>query len=60
MHSVFLWIGFNVFIVFLLIIDLKVFNRQAHEIHIKESLMWSGVWIAISLLFNVGVYFWFG
>jgi tellurite resistance protein TerC len=60
MHSVFLWIGFNVFIVFLLIIDLKVFNRKAHEIHIKESLMWSGVWIAISLLFNVGVYFWFG
>jgi len=60
MHSVFLWIGFNVFIVFLLIIDLKVFNRKAHEIHIKESLMWSGIWIAISLLFNVGVYFWFG
>jgi tellurite resistance protein TerC len=37
-----------------------VFNRKPHEISIKESLMWSGVWIAISLLFNIGVYFWFG
>jgi tellurite resistance protein TerC len=60
MHTILLWIGFNVFIFFLLIVDLKVINRKPHEVGIKESLMWSGVWIAISLLFNVGVYFWFG
>jgi tellurite resistance protein TerC len=60
MHSILLWVGFNLFIFFLLTIDLKVFNRKPHEISIKESLIWSGVWIAISLLFNVGVYFWFG
>ena len=60
MHPVILWIGFNLFVLFLLTIDLKVLNRKPHEISIKESLMWSGVWIAISLLFNVGVYFWFG
>jgi tellurite resistance protein TerC len=60
MHSILLWVGFNLFILFLLIIDLKVLNRRPHEISIKESLMWSGVWIAISLLFNIGVYSWFG
>lgn len=60
MHSILLWIGFNLFILFLLTIDLKVLNRKPHEISIKESLLWSGVWIAISLLFNIGVYFWFG
>jgi tellurite resistance protein TerC len=60
MHSIFLWIGFNLLIFFLLIIDLKVINRRSHEISIKESLMWSGVWIALSLLFNIGVYFWLG
>ncbi|MGD0037165.1 MAG: TerC family protein [Bacteroidota bacterium] len=60
MHTILLWVGFNIFIIVLLTLDLKVFNRKPHEISIKESLMWSGVWIAISLLFNIGVYFWFG
>jgi tellurite resistance protein TerC len=60
MHTILLWVGFNIFILVLLTLDLKVFNRKPHEISIKESLMWSGVWIAISLLFNIGVYFWLG
>ena len=60
MHTILLWVGFNVFILILLTLDLKVLNRKPHEISIKESLMWSGIWIAISLLFNIGVYFWFG
>jgi tellurite resistance protein TerC len=60
MHPILLWIGFNLFIFFLLAIDLKVINRRPHEISIKESLLWSCVWIAISLLFNIGVYFWLG
>jgi tellurite resistance protein TerC len=60
MHTILLWVGFNIFIVFLLIVDLMVFNRKAHEIGIRESLVWSGVWILISLLFNVGVFFWYG
>ena len=60
MHPVLLWIGFNIFIFFLLTVDLKVINRRPHEISIRESLLWSGVWIAISLLFNIGVYFWLG
>jgi tellurite resistance protein TerC len=41
-------------------VDLKVFNRSPHEITIKESLIWSGVWIGISLLFNIGIFFWYG
>jgi tellurite resistance protein TerC len=60
MHTVILWVGFNLFILFLLIIDLMVFNRKPHEIGIRESLLWSGVWILISLLFNVGVFLWYG
>jgi tellurite resistance protein TerC len=60
MYTILLWTGFNLFVLFLLVIDLKVFNRTAHEITIKESLIWSACWIAISLLFNVGIYFWYG
>jgi len=60
MHTFLLWAGFNLFVFFLLVFDLKVLNRKPHEISIKESLMWSGVWIALSFLFNIGVYYWFG
>ncbi len=60
MHTALLWIGFNAFILLLLVIDLKVLNRKPHEIGIRESLTWSAVWIGISLGFNVLVYFWYG
>ena len=39
---------------------MKLINRKPHEIGIRESLLWSGVWIAISLLFNMGIYYWLG
>lgn len=54
------WILFNLFVVGMLVLDLKVFQRQAHEIHIKEALGWSAFWIALALIFNVLVYKWFG
>jgi len=59
-NELFLWIGFNAVILGLLALDLIVFNRRPHEIKIKESLLWSAFWIAISLCFNVVVYFWRG
>lgn len=56
MGSLSLWISFNVFILFLLALDLGVFNRKAHEVSVKEALTWSGVWIGIAMLFNLGLY----
>lgn len=56
-HSLTLWIVFNIFIVAMLIIDLVVFNRKEHEISIKESLIWTGVWIFLACVFGVGIYF---
>lgn len=55
-----LWIGFNIFVVGMLIVDLGVFHRQAHVVKIKEALLWSAVWIALALTFNLGIYFWRG
>jgi tellurite resistance protein TerC len=60
MYRILLWVGFNLFVLFLLVLDLKIFNRRPHEIQIKESLIWSAIWIAISLVFNVGIYLWYG
>jgi tellurite resistance protein TerC len=36
-----------------------VFHR-AHEVGVREALLWTAVWIALALLFNAGVYVWFG
>ncbi|NVO09638.1 MAG: TerC family protein [Bacteroidales bacterium] len=54
------WIGFIIFVLLMLSLDLFVFNRKPHEIKIKEALLWSGFWIALALLFNYGVFIWFG
>src|SRR5262244_2181857 len=45
------WIGFCVFILIMLAIDLGVFNRRPHEITYKDAAIWSVVWIALALIF---------
>jgi tellurite resistance protein TerC len=55
-----LWAGFTVFVLVMLALDLGVFHRKAHEVSVREALVWTGVWIGLSLLFGVGVYVWFG
>lgn len=55
--TIWLWIGFNLFVLALLAIDLGVFHRKAHAVSIKEAAIWSAVWISLSLLFNLGIYF---
>ncbi len=55
-----LWIGFTLVVLALLALDLGVFHRKAHAVGWREALGWSIFWIALSLLFNVGVYFRFG
>ena len=55
-----LWIGFTLLVLALLGLDLGVFHRRAHEARVREALLWTVVWISLALVFNVGVYFWFG
>ena len=56
----YIWLAFNLFVIIMLIIDLRVFHREAHEISVREALIWSAVWIATALSFNVIIYFWLG
>lgn len=51
-----LWTIFSLLIASLLVLDLGVFQRKAHVIKLKEALLWSLFWIALSLLFNFFVY----
>ena len=57
MDTIWLWIGFIVFVVFLLELDLGVFHRKAHVPGLRESLVWTVVWVAVALAFNVCIYF---
>jgi tellurite resistance protein TerC len=54
-----LWVGFNAFVILMLILDLGVFHRKSHEVKMKEALTWSGVWITLALIFNVGLYYFY-
>lgn len=53
------WVLFNVFVLLMLALDLGVFNRKNHEIKIKEALIWSGVWVSLALIFNLGLYYFY-
>jgi len=57
---IFLWIGFNVFVLALLAVDLGVFHRKAHAVSIKEATAWSIVWVSLAMIFNLGIYFTWG
>ena len=46
------WVGFNVFVLAMLAVDLGIFHRDAHAVSVKEALTWSVVWITLSLAFN--------
>lgn len=56
-NNLLLWIGFNVFVIIMLALDLGVFHRKNHVVGMKEALTWSGVWIGLALLFNAAIYF---
>jgi tellurite resistance protein TerC len=55
--SIWLWVGFNLFVLGLLALDLGVFHQKAHKVSIKEATVWSIVWITLSMLFNLAIYF---
>jgi tellurite resistance protein TerC len=56
----FVWIGFGLFVVAMLALDLGVFHRKSHEVSLKEALTWSAVWIGLALIFNAAIYHWDG
>ena len=58
--QVWMWVAFNVFVLVMLAVDLGVLHRRAHEVTLKEALVWTGIWIALALLFALGVYSWYG
>jgi tellurite resistance protein TerC len=54
--NIWLWVGFNLFVIALLAIDLGVFHRKAHAVGTKEAAIWTVVWISLALLFNAVIF----
>jgi tellurite resistance protein TerC len=63
--TIWLWVGFILFVAVMLSLDLGVINRSAREVNTRRALMFSGVCVLLALAFTVAVYFiyenhWFG
>jgi tellurite resistance protein TerC len=51
-----LWLGFSIFIVCMLSLDLGLFNRKAHTIRYREAWIWSAVWVTLAMIFSALVF----
>lgn len=58
--QIWLWVGFNVFVLAMLAVDLFVFHREAHEVRSAEAATWTVVWVLLALIFGAGVYMFMG
>jgi len=55
-----LWFGFLAGVAVLLVLDLGVFHREKKTVPAREALLWSGVWVGLSLAFNAFIAWRFG
>src|SRR5689334_1178492 len=56
MEQLWLWVGFNAFVLAMLAVDLFVFHKEAHQVRVREAASWSLIWIGLAALFGAGVY----
>ena len=58
--STWLWVGFSLFILTMLSLDLGLFNRKAHTIKYKEAWIWSVTWVTLAMIFGALVFYYQG
>ena len=55
-----LWVGFNLFILAAVALDLGVFGRRLHKVSMREAGFFSLAWVLLSLLFGIAILHCFG
>lgn len=55
-----LWIGFNLFVLTAVAVDLGLFSRRLHKVELREAFLSSVAWVALSVLFGFGVLHYWG
>ena len=58
--NLWLWIGFNLFVLLMLALDLGVFHRKAHVVSFREAVGWTVAWVSLALIFNLGIWHFMG
>lgn len=56
LHPGLVW-GFGIVVIIMLLLDLGVFNKKAHEVSTKEATIWTVIWISLAMVFS-GVVYW--
>ena len=51
-----LWVGFNLFVLAMLALDLGVFHRKSHVVSFREAMGWTVAWVTLAALFNIGIW----
>lgn len=59
-HLLIFWIVFNLFVLSMLALDLRVLHRAGRVVSPRNALVWSAGWFAMAIAFAVGLYFWQG
>ena len=59
-ESIWLWVGFNVFVLAMLALDLGVFHRKSHVVSVREAIAWTVAWVTLAMLFNLGIWHYAG
>jgi tellurite resistance protein TerC len=49
-------VSFAAVVILMLVIDLGLFNKKSHVVSNREAVVWSAVWIGISMTFSVFIY----
>lgn len=55
MNTLWMWLGFNLFVLVLLALDLGVLHRKGKEVGIRDALLLSLGYFVLALLFGAGV-----
>ena len=58
--SIWFYVGFTMFVLTMLALDLGVFHRKAHVVKPSEAGMWVGIWMSLAGVFAAIIYFWRG
>ena len=51
---------FAITVLFMLFLDLGIFNKKSHEVSNKEAVIWSAVWISLAMAFSGLIYYFAG
>lgn len=54
------WIGFIVLVIICLALDMFVFHKKGEIVTVKKALWLSLFWISLALVFNAGIWYFFG